>query len=277
MKKVFEISIWFLLAVVSCLYFTNLWISIIFLFFHELAHYITGKLLGYNLKSISLLPFGMRFGFKEEFFKPWDDVIISISGPLINFLFFILFLCFNKYSEKFILLSNTNLALFVFNILPASFLDGGRILKVIISINFGIYKGHLISNLNGIILGFFIIIITIGKIHFEKGFMLILLSGFILYKSINNIRHITMYIINDILYKQNYIKVKKYANIRICAYKGDIKILEIMKKLCFNKYYIIYIIDNGVLRYNVYESELIKSYYTYGNILLEQCDKHNNT
>ena len=277
MKKVLEICIWFLLAIVSCLYFSNLWISIIFLFFHELAHYVTGKLLGYNFKSISLLPFGMRFGFKEEFFNPWDDIAISISGPLINFLFFIFFLCFNKYSSTFILLGNINLALCLFNMLPASFLDGGRILKAIVANNFGIYKGHLISNINGILVGGFILFLTIEKVHLAKGIMLILLSVFILYKSINNIRHITMNVINDILYKQNYIKMRKCTNIKINAFKAEIKILDIIKNFCFNKYYVIYIIENGDLRYNINETDLIKLYYTYGNIVLGQCDNYSNT
>jgi stage IV sporulation protein FB len=277
MKKILEISIWFLLAIISCLYFSNLWISLIFLFFHELAHYITGKFLGYNLKSISLLPFGMRFGFKEEFFNPWDDIIISISGPLINFLFFILFLCLNKYSSYFTLLRNINLALCLVNIFPASFLDGGRILKAIISYNSGIYKGHLISNINGIIVGGFILFLTIAKIHTSKGIILILMSIFILYKSINNIKQITMNVINDLLYKQNYTKIKRCIKIKINAFKADIKILDIIKNFCFNKYYVIYIIENGDLRYNINETELIKLYYTYGNILLGECDNYRNT
>ena len=277
MKKTFEICIWFLLAIVSCLYFSNLWISIIFLFFHELAHYICGKLLGYNLKSISLLPFGMRFGFKEEFFKPWDDIAISISGPLINFLFFVLFLCLNKYSSYFKLLQNINLALCLFNMLPASFLDGGRILRVIVANNLGIYKGHLISNVNGIIIGGFILFLSLEKVNPSKKIILVLMSIFILYKSINNIKHITMNVISDILYKQNYIKMKKSINIKLKAFKTDIKLLDIMKNFCFNKYYIIYIIENGDLRYNINETDLLKLYYTNGNIVLGECDNYNGT
>lgn len=276
MKKIFESCIWFILAIGACIYFSNLWIALVFLFFHELAHYATGKILGYSFKSVSLLPFGMRFGFKEEFIYPRDDIIISLAGPIINFLFFILFLSLNNYNSSFELFKNINIVLCVFNLIPAAFLDGGRIFKAIAVSNFGFNKGHIITNINGIILGIILFFFTFQNGLMYKKIPLLLMGAFFIYKSIINIREITINIINETLLKQNYMKNKRNWIIELTSYSEKTKILDIIKNFCFNKYYIIYIMDNGHLRYNINETDLIKIYCNYGNINLGKCADYIN-
>jgi stage IV sporulation protein FB len=271
MRKYIEYFVWTLFIVGACKYFDNLGITIFFIFLHELGHYIVGVFLGLNFGYATLLPFGVRFGFKEEFIDPLKDIIVSFSGPLINFLFFILFLCFNSKGRSFELYGTVNLVLFIFNMLPAAFLDGGRIIKAFFSMYKGIYYGHLITNLNGIIFGGIMLITTVISSITLRKVPLLLMSMFFIYKSSINLKYITINVIKDILMLQKANKNNGDFLIVMKSYKGKTKILDILKKFCFNKYYVIYIMDNGYLRYNINETDLIKVYYTYGNVNLEEC------
>lgn len=277
MKRKFEYCITILVILGACKYFTDLWLSILFIFFHEAAHYITGRILGLHFKGAQALPFGIRFGFKEEFINPRKDILISISGPLINFLFFIFFLWLNKYCSNFEICRNINLMLFIFNLLPISFLDGGRIFKALISISIGFYYSHLYPNLNGICFGIFILIITIVSHVTIKKIPLIIMGIFFIYKGFLNLKNITINVINDLLYKKSYYKDNTSYLVVMKTYNAKTKLLDIIKKFCFNKYYIIYIMDNGNLSYNINENDLIKLYCTYGNIILGECAMHINS
>lgn len=108
-------------------------IFLIFVIFHELAHLIWGVIIGGKPKSICLNPLGISLEFysygKD---KSYNKLILYLIGPLINFVFAIIFWKFDlisKYNEKIIY---TNLALTIFNLMPIIPLDGGKALLEII-------------------------------------------------------------------------------------------------------------------------------------------------
>lgn len=94
-------------------------------FLHEAAHLITMFLLGCEPKSINFIPCsievkrGVCCDYKKE-------ILISVSGPILNIILFILFF---KFRIEFSLI---NLCFGVFNLLPLSVLDGGEILNVVL-------------------------------------------------------------------------------------------------------------------------------------------------
>ncbi len=110
-------------------------IFLIFVIFHELAHLTWGVIIGGTPKSICLNPLGVSLEFysygKD---KSYNKLILFLIGPLVNFLFAIVFLKFNLFAEYNQKIVYTNLALAVFNLLPIIPLDGGKILLEIIKI-----------------------------------------------------------------------------------------------------------------------------------------------
>lgn len=271
-------SLFLFITLVVCYFEHKIIYFVLFLLLHELGHILAGFILGYRFKNLQILPFGISMKFNQEFIKPGDDIIISISGPLINFIFFVIFdiLCFIGYNE-FTFVRNVNLILCIFNLLPAGFLDGGRILRNFLYSYMSFFNGYLLTYINGIILGCAIIFLgVIGGVHI-KNIIIILMGAFIAHKSIIELKQLTFNIIKNITYKQNYIYGKKSFVIKQKAYNSNTKIFDIIKSFSYSRYYIIYMSNKDGIVFNLFESDIINIYYNYGNITFKECIKYLNT
>ena len=117
---------------------------------HELAHALQARTFGLVVRRIILLPIGGLALLETLPSKPWHELILVLAGPMINFALAagaatllmivspgyvftssILTATFNSPGIEGILqyLFSVNLSLFLFNILPAFPMDGGRILR----------------------------------------------------------------------------------------------------------------------------------------------------
>ena len=114
---------------------------------HELAHSLVARRYGLSVKSITLWLFGGVSELSGEVPSPSAEVWIAIVGPLTSLLLGVIFVGAalgvgasgparasvpGVIETAFAYLGITNLALFVFNIIPAAPLDGGRVLRAVI-------------------------------------------------------------------------------------------------------------------------------------------------
>lgn len=130
-----------------------------FAFLHELGHFMMGIILKFKPKALRIMPFGLTISF-SVFPKDYNrkvknanqltikKMIIAIAGPITN-LFLILFLLFQK--ETFLginrnMMIYANFLIAIFNLIPIYPLDGGRIIKYIISLQKGREKANYFSN-----------------------------------------------------------------------------------------------------------------------------------
>lgn len=131
-----EINLKIVFAIVLFFIFNNLNMYIIFLFFviiHEMCHLIVGLIIGGKANKMYITPFGVSL---EMYLygktKHLNKIIFYLSGPIINiilgFIFFYL-----KFDFKLVY---TNFAIGLFNLLPILPLDGGKVLKEILTIVF---------------------------------------------------------------------------------------------------------------------------------------------
>jgi Zn-dependent protease len=121
---------------------------------HEIGHSLIARRFGIEAKSITLLPIGGVATMEEIPEKPMQEIAISAVGPFINLAIAgILYLFIGTWSgiitpnlypdsirDMFTRLIGINIMLAVFNLIPAFPMDGGRVLRGILSLKMGFMR-----------------------------------------------------------------------------------------------------------------------------------------
>lgn len=104
---------------------------------HEVGHLIFMWIFECEPKSIKLVPASISITMGMSA-KKYGDLLISLAGPMVNLIMFCsLYVNFLITKSAFSLdCALINLAFFTFNMLPVSGLDGGTVLKIILSKKF---------------------------------------------------------------------------------------------------------------------------------------------
>jgi Zn-dependent protease/CBS domain-containing protein len=101
---------------------------------HELGHSLVARREGIEVDSITLWLFGGVSQFKGRYKSPGDEFRVAFTGPLVSVVLGVLFVLIalanvpSSVDGVAAWLGYINLILAVFNLLPASPLDGGRVL-----------------------------------------------------------------------------------------------------------------------------------------------------
>lgn len=183
-----------ILIFLALFYLTNqLKIYLTVMFFciiHELGHTIVGILLKMKPEILEIIPCGVAVSFKINLhdinFKikkgnllEFKKIIVAIAGPITSLCLVILYTYLTPiYIYKDVAIYS-NLLILIFNLLPIYPLDGGRIIKGILHINFGNKKAKIfinqISNISMIILT---ILSSIG-VYYYKNIAIFLICAFL--------------------------------------------------------------------------------------------------
>jgi Zn-dependent protease/CBS domain-containing protein len=149
---------------------------------HEYGHSIVAQRLGIEIADITLLPIGGLARLKSLPEKPWDEVKIAIAGPLVNVvlapIFFGIALLLGgslttppdilggvqSAGQVFVYLGFINVALVVFNLIPAFPMDGGRVLRGLLATRLGPVRATDIAS-------------AVGQFFAAAFFLIGLLSG----------------------------------------------------------------------------------------------------
>ncbi len=149
---------------------------------HEFGHALSARRYGVKTIDIIISPIGGLARLEKLPEKPIQELIVAFAGPLVNvvigsILFVILYTINQDFSFLIIdenpfdnitntkgffgLLVWTNVVLFVFNLIPAFPMDGGRILRALLSMRFGRVRGTQWAALVGRILAIGFIIFAV--------------------------------------------------------------------------------------------------------------------
>jgi len=141
---------------------------------HELGHSLTAQRYHIKTRDITLLPIGGVASLESIPEKPKEELFVALAGPLVNIVIALVLLPFIYLPELtdafrglskvggsnflFSLLS-VNLTLAVFNMIPAFPMDGGRVLRALLSYKMDRVKATQIAATIGqvIALGFIIL------------------------------------------------------------------------------------------------------------------------
>jgi Zn-dependent protease/CBS domain-containing protein len=161
-------------ALVTALVIVALFICVVL---HEFGHSLVARRLGIETQDITLLPIGGVARLKSLPERPMDEVKVAIAGPLVNVVLAPIFFGIaillgaspldpadlleggNSVGQIFAYLGLINVALFVFNLIPAFPMDGGRVLRGLLATRLGAVRATDISSAVGQVfaLGFFVV------------------------------------------------------------------------------------------------------------------------
>jgi Zn-dependent protease len=181
------LNLWFLvfLGIIFALkgFYFFLILSLLYLcvLLHEFGHVLVARYFNIGCQGIVLTPLGgiaiMNFSSK---FQPKKEFFISVAGPLIT-LVIAIFCGLLSNIPIFKILCILNIVLFVFNLIPAYPMDGGRILKSILALFFNHKMCGRIVGIVGMGLGCLMILFFLS----QSAIMGALIGGFVIYSAYN--------------------------------------------------------------------------------------------
>lgn len=210
---------------------------------HELGHFVVADKLEYKLNKIKLLPFGAVLSGDEYFIKDKDEFLIVIAGPLTS-LFVTIFFCalwwicpeIYQYTSTF---AYSNFNIFLVNLLPIYPLDGGRILKLILSKFFEKEKALKLTKTISFVLTILMFLFYILSAFYKINYSLGIFSVFLIIGLFNN-KELKYFLKPRTFLNKNLIKG---VGVNIKAISSEATILEMYKLLEPNKINYIIVLD----------------------------------
>jgi Zn-dependent protease len=156
---------------------------------HEFGHVLSARYFGIGTQDVIILPIGGLARLNKIPEKPIQELIVAIAGPLVNVALCLLFVAtlvygyraeiefselfldnpphdllfdVNKSATFVLLMAKANFILMLFNLIPAFPMDGGRVFRALMSMQFSRTRATLIASVLGQIcaVGFLLYAIT---------------------------------------------------------------------------------------------------------------------
>ena len=143
-----------------------LWPLMLSLTCHEAAHLLAARLLGVRVEQLNLMPFGgAAMPANVYTLSPFQLLLVAAAGPMANLLLLVVAAALTQWGVlspvAALELLRINLALMLFNLLPALPLDGGRMLYAITARRLGRARSVALGILMGRIVAVVLIMATI--------------------------------------------------------------------------------------------------------------------
>lgn len=189
-------------------------ILMLFAFLHEMGHLLAGVALKFNPESIKIMPLGLVVSFnvsahnhnekilKSNSFKI-KKIVIALAGPITNIVIFILLISFNLglNMENRLICIYSNILIAIFNLLPIYPLDGGRVVKGLLSIYLNKLDSIKWSNIISNVTLYIITFISSIAIYYYKNIAILFIV-------------IYLWTITIIQNKKDEIKIQMYETIK---------------------------------------------------------------
>jgi Zn-dependent protease/CBS domain-containing protein len=166
--------------------FQSLYVLILFVcvVMHEFGHALSAKKYGITTQDIIILPIGGVARLNKMPEKPWQEFVVAIAGPMVNVVIALILgagLYFvqwrmdsydditTQFSISYRMLYTivySNVFLVVFNMIPAFPMDGGRVLRALLSLRLGRTRAtRIAATLGQIFAVLFIIFSLLPLLH----------------------------------------------------------------------------------------------------------------
>lgn len=236
---------------------------------HELGHALTARRYGYNTRQITLLPIGGVASLEKMPENPRQELFVAIAGPLVNVLIAALIFILIP-SEMYVgkspeILADelktisghnflfyvfyANLMLVLFNMLPAFPMDGGRVLRAVLSMWTDRIRATQIASAIGEVAA--VIFFLVGLLYSP---ILVLIAIFIFFGAQGE----------NIITRQTSLlkghKVNEAMMTDITLLKPEETLDDVVKIVLAGTERNFVVVDNGTLSGIVFQHDLVRAY-----------------
>ncbi len=239
-------------------------ISYLVIFLHELAHLTTAFIIGLKPSHIVFFPFGVNLKLKNSLvYSIADEVILYLSGPFFNVALALLCICTGNLDNKYVnIFYYNNICHFIFNLLPIIPMDGGIVLKKILSRMIGSRQAEKILKLSSVV--FITILIIFELILFIKSkfnFSILIASIFLTGNIFTNKEKYHIDFTKELLFYKNKNK-KQIKKVITYLIKENEDYKEVAKNFAQGKHYLIFKENNkGKVKEVLTEREIIEKIF----------------
>lgn len=259
-----------ILILMYLLGYTIEYILILFsIILHELGHIAISSLFGWQVHAVTILPVGLKASVTESGCSKIKNVIIYLSGPLVNiciisagaFLWNINFL--NRNILETVILSN--IYILIFNMMPVLPLDGGKVLREILSYFIGLYRANTVIKKLSLFTASLIMFFGIFQfLENNRNFSLLAAGIYILYVMKTENTEAALMNMRNIIYRHKRLQKKGIYPSRSLAVLKQTKLSEVFKNIDYDCFHLIYVLDKNLSIIKVFtEKEIIDAMVLY--------------
>lgn len=225
-------------------------------FLHELGHIATTLAFGGNIYTIRIMPVGLNAVIQDSSCSRTERIIIYLSGPCINLAIILICIIIQSlgmnFNEIAAYLTGLNIGLLIFNLLPVLPLDGGRILKEMLSAKIGIFLASRYIYVFSCCLSALFIATGIFQFTFlKRNFSLILIGIYVFFALILEVREAAMMNVKNIVFRRSRLINKGIYPARDLVVLENVHMGEILKAMDHDRFHIIHVLDEELKFVNI--------------------------
>jgi stage IV sporulation protein FB len=266
-------------------YFSKVLILTVAVLLHEAAHSFIAGFLGYRLEEINLFPLGgeIRIGGMFEL-DPGQEILIALAGPVMNVFMasFALWLkphsFVNESAVDFFIAVNVVTALF--NLFPALPMDGGRILRALLSYRWGTARAtRTVWLLGKCCAGLLALLALYRGLKGPLYITMLAAAVFLFFAGAGERNKAASLMINQVGHKKSLLRKRGLIKSKTLAVACNASGKKVIKRLVPGYYHIVYVIGTeGQVLGRVGEQEILNGVMKYGyNVKMIDIVKMYNT
>ena len=217
---------------------------------HEITHIAVAHFLGVGISYMEILPFGICARLKSDIIKnPAHEIIIALSGPVFNLLaatcaYFIINSRISA-NELFTYFFYCNIAMALVNFIPALPLDGGRVLRAILTMRTGSVRAYKLT-LKLSRIPIFLLLLTSSYLIITSrfNFSFILIGVFLLSNLCTEQKNVSKIALREMLTFENKLKTTDMNHTTVITAHQTTPARKILKHLSYSSYNIIHVVDD---------------------------------
>jgi len=244
-------------------YLTIYLLSFALVLLHEGSHALAARAFGFGVREIELLPFGGVARIEGLFeLNPTAEFVIALAGPAMNILLLMAALSLNTVVKlpdmPYRLFVDANLGIAALNLLPALPLDGGRMLRGILSKHFDVVRVTRACAVAGVVVSVLLAAAFLwAAAHGVLNLSLMLMAIFLCLASLREHAQAPYLLYKGFTGKDDQLRRESALPVRQLAARGDLRLGQLVRRFSPGYYHVVIVVDGKCRRLGTVDEEQV--------------------